>query len=331
MTWAYRIENLHCLYGATPVLQVDQLAIETGEMVALVGPNGAGKTTLLHALAFVEPPTEGSILFFEEPAGKHNAISFRRRVGLLLQNPYLFHTTVLRNITWGLKLRGISRATAKDAALAALESVGLSGFEYRDARTLSGGETQRVALARALALDPDVLLLDEPANHMDQESIRRTEQIVQEINSIHRKTIVLTTHDLSKIQTVAHRVVHLHQGRVVPASGENLFPGELQQEGSVFQTRGITVRLPYPAIVGTLVAIDPSKIRIFPSAPVPATKNCYRGRVVSLSADNGMASIRVDAGECFHVISNMESPFIRDFRLEQDVWITVDPEGIRVL
>lgn len=331
MTLAYRIDDLSCTYGQQPVLQVDHLAIEAGEMVALEGPNGAGKTTLLHALAFVETPEEGTIRFFEERSSKDNAISFRRRVGLLLQNPYLFHTTVLRNITWGLKLRGIPGEDAKRTALTALESVGLPGFESRDARTLSGGETQRVALARALALDPEVLLLDEPANHMDQESIRRTEEIVQEINTIHRKTIVLTTHDVSKIQPMAHRVVHLHQGRIVPASRENLFSGQLLQQGSVFQTKRIEVRLPNPASTGTVVAVDPTKIGISHSAPTAASTNTYRGRIVALSAENEVASIRVDAGERFHIVAKSEPLLVESFRLGQDVWITLDPEGITVL
>lgn len=187
-----------------------------------------------------------------------------------------------------------------------------------------------MALARALVLDPDVLLLDEPANHMDQESIRRTEEIVQDINTNHRKTVILTTHDIPKIQQIAHRVIHLRQGRIVPASPENLFSGHLQDSGSVFQTKKITVRLPMPVTKGSHVAIDPTKIRISATAPKPSSPNSYCGRVVSLAAENGIASIEVDAGERFRVTAGTESAFAAGLHLGQDVWITLDADGISI-
>jgi tungstate transport system ATP-binding protein len=209
------MEQVSFRYKESPVLEISRLDIASGDIVALVGPNGAGKTTLLHILAFVEYPDHGKVLFFNEKSMKHTIVFFRRRVGLLIQNPYLFHTTVLKNITWGLRLRGHTRKTSREKAMSALRRVGLSGFEHRNARTLSGGETQRVALARALVLDPDVLLLDEPANHMDRESIDRTFETVVEMNGKYGTTIVLTTHDISGIQHIVHRVIHLQQGTVV--------------------------------------------------------------------------------------------------------------------
>jgi tungstate transport system ATP-binding protein len=330
MNWAYRIEDLSFSYGESPVLEVDKLEIAAGEIVALAGPNGSGKTTLLHLLAFVEAAGSGTIVFFSERSTKENVIPFRRRVGLLLQNPYLFHSTVLKNITWGLKLRGESRLNAEKRALDALRSVGLSGFEYREARTLSGGETQRVALARALVLDPDVLLLDEPANHMDQESIRRTEEIVKDINENHRKTVILTTHDIPKIQQIAHRVLHLRQGRVVPVSPENLFAGRLADGGTVFQTGKIAVQLPVPVTRGSHMAMDPTKIRISATASEPSSPNSYCGKVVSLSAENGIVSIKVDAGERFQVTAMTESAFTGGLHLGQEVWLTPDADGISI-
>jgi len=330
MTPAYHMEDISFRHGERTVLKVMRLEIGSGEIVALAGPNGAGKTTLLHLLAFLESPSSGEVLFFKEKSSKDTIISFRRRVGLLLQNPYLFHTTVLSNITWGLKLRGWSRTTAEEKAIRALESVGLSGFEYRNARTLSGGETQRVALARALALDPDVLLLDEPANHMDRESIARTFQIVQEINKKHGTTIILTTHDIPKVQYIVHRVIHLRGGVVVPSLPENLFSGQLVEEGSVFQTKKISVRLPSPVRKGSHVAIDPFKIEISTTISEPTPTNSFNGRVVCLSCENCLASISIDAGERFQIIANAHSSLLADLHLGQDVSITLQSDSISV-
>ncbi len=131
MTLAYSLKDLTFSYQSRPVLEIDRLEIPAGEIVALVGPNGSGKTTLLHNLAFVETPQHGLILFFGAAACKEHLLSFRRRVGLLLQNPYLFHASVLSNVLWGLQVRGVPRRAGRKAARAALETVGLAGFEDR--------------------------------------------------------------------------------------------------------------------------------------------------------------------------------------------------------
>lgn len=104
----------------------------------------------------------------------------------------------------------------KKAARASLETVGLAGFDNRYARSLSGGESQRVALARGLVLEPEVLLLDEPANHMDRESVRRTEETVLDLNKKRGTTIILTSHDIVQVKALAHRVLCLSEGKIVP-------------------------------------------------------------------------------------------------------------------
>jgi len=214
VTAAYVVEDLVFSYGKHPVLTVEKLEIPPGKIIALVGPNGSGKTTLLHVLAFLLIPHQGRVFFFGDGSTKKNLLPFRRRVGLLLQNPYLFRTSVLANVLSGLKIRGMRGDRARRLALAALDRVGLSGFEHRSAGSLSGGESQRVALARALVLEPDVFLLDEPSNHMDRESIRRTEEIVRELNSEQGKTIILTTHNLAMIEKIVDRVLHLSEGKL---------------------------------------------------------------------------------------------------------------------
>ncbi|MBI5248148.1 MAG: ABC transporter ATP-binding protein, partial [Desulfomonile tiedjei] len=320
MTTAYKIRDLSFSYGGSPILAVPELEIPDGKIVALVGPNGSGKTTLLHLLAFIEPPDSGRIEFLGLEASRSNLLELRRSVGLLLQNPYLFHETVFANLTWALRLRGLSKKECRDRALTALETVGLSGFEQREARLLSGGETQRIALARTLALDPKVLLLDEPFNHLDREAARRTEELVVEINSKLNKTVVLTSHS-AKSQVIAHTVLHLFKGRIIPAPPDNLFRGKLMESGRVFYTGRILVTLPSAVSEGDLVTIDPERIKVSLEAPPPGNLNAYTGTVIGLSSENGRVRLEIDAGEVLRVLVSAQSEILPHLRLGSRVWI----------
>ncbi len=327
---AYEIEGLTFSYGTVPVLSMDRLEIPAGEIVALVGPNGSGKTTLLHMLAFIQEPVQGNIRFFGQEATESNRLALRRRVGLLLQNPYLFHSSVMANLTWGLKIRDVSKQDATKAALKALTLVGLGGFEDRYARALSGGETQRVALARALVLDPEVLLLDEPANHMDKESIERTESIVSTLNREHGKTVILTSHNASTVQNLAHRILYVEQGRVVPASLDNLFSGNLVQDGSVFRTERISIDLPDRVSSGSRLAIDAQQIRLMLDIPEPDLKNVFSGLISAMTLENGKIKVKIDAEESFQIFLEMSEPAASSIKLGQRCWLHLTPPSIKV-
>lgn len=326
MTPAYNVEGLQFGYGPCPVLSLDQLEVASGEIVALVGPNGAGKTTLLHLLAFVETPQRGEISLFGAKSNRKNLLSFRRRVGLLLQKPYLFHTTVLGNILWGLELRGISGDSAKQSALAELDRVGLTGFENRSASALSGGEAQRVALARALVLEPDVLLLDEPFTHMDQQSVQRTEEIVVGLNGDRGATVVFTTHNLLSVQHLAHRILHLFRGRLAAGSPDNLFKGGLVENGTVFDTGRIKVHLPQPVQQGTCLSIDASQIVLSQNYAQEEGPNVFQGRIVALTQENDQIRVEVLAGERIQAIVSADQAV--NYRLGQVVSVLLDKEAI---
>jgi tungstate transport system ATP-binding protein len=210
MSLAYEIQDLTFGYHDTPTIALKRLEVRAGEILGLAGPNGSGKTTLLHLMAFINEPWSGTIRFFDEDSRDLNSIDLRRKVGLLLQHPYMFSTTVLGNITWGLRIRGTPRERGVERAREALEWVGLAGFEKREARSLSGGEIQRVALARSLVLDPEVLLLDEHANHMDKQSVERVEQVVMERNGAFNNTVIFAGHFLDrKTSLEPDRIIHI--------------------------------------------------------------------------------------------------------------------------
>jgi len=196
VTELYRLRSVTKRYGSNVAVDVDSLTIPAGRLYTLTGANGAGKSTLLGILAFLTPPTTGEIYYAGERIDWKGDIVRRRRrkVTLLHQSPYLFGGTVFRNVAYGLKARGIAGEAERTAVDRALETVGLGDFRGRDARKLSGGEAQRVAMARALALDPEVLLLDEPLANIDRETAMLLETVIASLPS-RGTTVVMTTHD----------------------------------------------------------------------------------------------------------------------------------------
>lgn len=196
MAELYRLRSVIKRYGSNVAVDIDSLTIDSGRLYTLTGANGAGKSTLLGILSFLVPPTTGEIFYAGERVDWKRDLLIRRRrkVSLLHQSPYLFGGTVFRNVAYGLKARGIAGAATVRAVDRALGTVGLDGFRDRDARELSGGEAQRVALARALALDPEVLLLDEPLANIDRETVRLLEAVIASLPS-RGTTVVMTSHD----------------------------------------------------------------------------------------------------------------------------------------
>ena len=213
MTELYRLRSVTKRYGSNVAVDIDALTIPAGRLYTLTGANGAGKSTLLGILAFLTPPTTGEIFYAGERIDWKSDIvkNRRRKVTLLHQSPYLFRGTVYRNVAYGLKARGVAGETMLRAVDRALETVGLERFRDRDARELSGGEAQRVAMARALALDPEVLLLDEPLANIDRETAMLLETVIAALPS-RGTTVVMTTHDPDPPARLERRVDRAGRG-----------------------------------------------------------------------------------------------------------------------
>lgn len=187
--------------------------VRKAEILAIVGPSGSGKSSLLRLLNRLDEPTEGNVSLDEVDYRQIAPRELRRRVGMVMQRPYLFAGTVLDNLRFGPRQRG------EDLSLEAVEEllagVGLSGFASRDVSNLSGGEAQRVSFARALANSPEVLLLDEPTSALDEDAKREVEAVIQRIGHEQGVACVLVTHDAAQAARLAERVLVLESGRVV--------------------------------------------------------------------------------------------------------------------
>jgi putative spermidine/putrescine transport system ATP-binding protein len=207
------IEHITHRYGPALAVRDVTLEIMAGELVALLGPSGCGKTTLLRVIAGFIAQTEGRIVVGGKAIDDLSAS--RRAVGIVFQNYALFpHMSVVQNIAYGLAAKGKSRAQQKARVAEMLSLVKMEEFADRYPRQLSGGQQQRVAVARALAVEPSLLLLDEPFAALDK-NLRLDMQIeVKRIQRLAGTTTILVTHDQEEALSMADRVAVLNHGRL---------------------------------------------------------------------------------------------------------------------
>jgi tungstate transport system ATP-binding protein len=223
----YTLTNITQVYNGRTILHLPQLAIKQGEILAVVGPSGAGKSTLLRLLNFLETPTTGEITFDGLAINGRVPLSIRRRITTVFQTPGLLNRSVAANIGYGLRLRGQTLAPAQLNHW--LARLGLTGLEKQRPGQLSAGETQRVALARALAMQPDVLLLDEPTANLDPYNVGLIEKIVRQENETQATTVVLVTHNIFQARRLAQRTALLLSGQLIEIGETEQFfnePGE---------------------------------------------------------------------------------------------------------
>lgn len=212
--WLYELRDVKKAYGGRPVLQIHSLEVYPGEVLGLVGPTGAGKSTLLRLLSALEPPTAGHVRFGAHRLnGQRLPVNVQRRLTMVFQRPLMLHATVRANVEYGLWLRGDRQRGGKVQRI--LERLGLMGLASRSAATLSGGQTQLVALARALAIEPDVLLLDEPTANLDPASVALVEEVLVDYQRRRKATFVWATHNIFQARRTAQRVAFLLDGRLV--------------------------------------------------------------------------------------------------------------------
>ena len=220
------VRDLHKSFGDNHVLKGIDLTVEDGEVVAVIGPSGSGKSTLLRCLNKLEEPTSGHVIVdgvdLTDKSVKLDEV--RQRIGMVFQHFNLFpHMTVLENITLApVELGKLSKAQAKERALALLDRVGLA--EKADAKpaSLSGGQKQRVAIARALAMDPEIMLFDEATSALDPEMVGEVLQVIRDLAS-GGMTMVLVPHEMGFAREVSGRTVFMDAGVVV----EEAPPAEL--------------------------------------------------------------------------------------------------------
>ncbi|WP_425309152.1 ATP-binding cassette domain-containing protein [Ammonicoccus fulvus] len=294
-----------------------ELGLRSGATTALIGPNGAGKSTCVQLIGGALRPDSGHVSIGDRiVAGPRTLVpAHQRRIGYLDQRPLLFpHLSVLDNVAYGPRSRGIPRATALERARAELAAVGMDQLAERRPRALSGGQSQRVAIARALAIDPEIVLLDEPFAALDAASTPELRRLLRE--RLAEVTTLLVTHDLLDVLALADELVALEAGRVVaqgsvddvltaPATafvadfvGVNLLHGVAVDASALQLDDG-----PVLMGVGELPPGEPARATIAPdavslhrAAPGGSPRNALEGVVVALDSRGPVVGVGVRLG-----------------------------------
>ena len=203
-------------FNGKEVLRNIDMGIVESRINCAIGPNGAGKTTLFKILTLLDRASSGDVYFDGSVASSLSAeqkLKLRRKIGVVMQNPFMFNTSVGKNVAYGLRLRGDSDVAEKVEE--GLKIVDLLHIKDQSALTLSSGEAQRVALARAMVLEPDILFLDEPMANLDPLSTKIMEDLILKMRSEYKVTVVIATHNLLQARRFGERVFVLRQGEII--------------------------------------------------------------------------------------------------------------------
>ncbi len=281
-----RLENLKRTYGPVTALNDLSLTIAPGELVALLGPSGCGKTTALRLLAGLEEADGGRVVIDGEDV---TAVPANRRdVGMVFQAYSLFpHMVAWENVAFGLQMRKVEPAERKRRALEVLDLVGLAPYANRYATQMSGGQQQRVALARALAIQPKVLLLDEPLSALDAKVRSRLRDEIRRVQLEVGITTLFVTHDQEEALAIADRVGVMNAGHL-----EQLGPPTLVYTRPatpfVAEFVGLTNRLPGEVKSGMVEVRGTQLPLVQPNAPTGPAIALVRPEAVSLATDGAM-------------------------------------------
>ena len=205
-------------YGGRTVLRDCSFAFDAPGAYVLMGPNGCGKSTFLRICSLLERADAGDLLFFDDSSALPQDLSLKRRITLVLAHTGVFNTTVFKNVAYGLSIRGIGKPEIKERVRKALAFVGLEHKTGQHALTLSSGETQRLGIARALAIEPEMLFLDEPTASVDQENTELIESIITTMKKDGRTMVIMTTHDRDQADRIADRVLMIENGMILSRS-----------------------------------------------------------------------------------------------------------------
>jgi tungstate transport system ATP-binding protein len=209
-----QLEGVAKAYSGNQVLANCSYTFAAGGDYLLLGDNGSGKSTLFRIAALLEAPDRGNVRYLEGDRVLALDIRLKRRLTMVFPRVGVFSRSVFDNVAYGLKIRGMNSNLVRDKVAEALEEVGLTHKSSQSANTLSSGETMRLGLARALAIEPEVLFLDEPTTHIDKANTQLIEDCIRRVRQERALTLIIITHDPAQAERLGGRRLLLQDGRI---------------------------------------------------------------------------------------------------------------------
>jgi tungstate transport system ATP-binding protein len=327
------LQKLKKSFGDREIFDIPYVELFQGNIYAIVGPNGSGKTTILKILNALERPTSGKVFF----KGKdiHNSsdvLNLQREMTMVMQNPYLFNTTVYNNVAYGLKVRNLDKKDIKNKVEETLELVGLSHIKGRRVTNLSGGEAQRVAIARGLVINPEVLFLDEPAANVDQVNIELIEEMILAIKEEKNTTIIVTTHNPTQAYLLADKVLSIINRNITETYYENIFQGEISGANGTktFSKNNIEICLVSDRVGKAIISIDPRDIILSCKPSDSLATNSFSGTIKEMSEIKDQVKVVVEAGLDFTVMITRESCTKMGLMIGSEVFVTFKTSSVQV-
>lgn len=332
--------------GDRQVLSLTSLVVEEGQSLVVIGPNGAGKSTLLLTLSQLIRPSQGTILFKGRELNWKKTLDYRRQIGLVLQDPLLLNTTVAKNVAVGLRFHGIDRREIERRTSYWLERFGVSHLRDRASHKISGGEAQRVSLARAFAINPAILMLDEPFTALDAPSRSRLLADLQALISETRQTTLYITHDLDEARLMGDQIAVLLDGEIRQvASPEQVFSAPKDLDVGAFVGLESTVPGKVAAsengwtqvVVGdrlleavgeievgrdVFFCLRPEDVTLWSGDTLPqsSARNQVSGTVASLRPQGPLIHVAIDCG--FPIAALITNASMKDMELAEGQWVT---------
>ena len=357
------ISDLVIVREGQEILNLDQLNVYKGETLAVIGPNGAGKSTLLLALSRLLEPVSGLIKFRGQPIEGMDDLDYRRQLALVLQSPLLLDKSVYDNVAEGLRYRRVGRGEIDMRVKEWLGKLGVEHLSRRSAGKLSGGEAQRVSLARAFAIQPQLLLLDEPFSALDAPTRARLLEDFQALLAATDVTTIFITHDLDEALFLGERVAVLLEGKLrqvgrpqdvfsAPSDPgvaafvgvETIIAGRVSSslEGQItIEADGLQLEAIGELTVGreVLACLRPEDVTLLPHSaadggeppPQSSARNCIKGYITRMIPQGPLVKVVIDCGFVIVALITRSSAEEMSLNEGKQVYASFKASGIHLI